>query len=141
MLRGELSNRPAAICGVDYRILIETRKPYEWFIKKIPELLLHKSFENQMKKMLPLRKGAGEWLSANWEARFAAVVVGEPLLHRAIEMVLGDYLAEVYSFDDVHEFRFWMRSTPALHLVYTNDVLLLGLDGYTRPHTGWSERP
>jgi hypothetical protein len=141
MLRGELSNRPAAICAVDYKILIDEKREYAWFVKKIPELLLHKSFETLMKRALPIKKGARSWIdSAIEEHRVVAISVGVPLLARAIDMVLGDYVVETFHFDDQHEFRLWLRQTPQVYKVFTNDSRLLGLDGITTAHSGWSEK-
>jgi hypothetical protein len=140
MLRGEFSNRPAAICGIDYRVLIEERQEYSWFIKKVPELLLHKSFETVMKRALPVKKGAKGWLETNTENRIVVFSVGVPLLERALDMVIGDYVAETYHFYDKAEFRFWLRQTPHVYKVYTNDFGLIGLEGITVRHSGWSER-
>jgi hypothetical protein len=140
MLRGELSNRPAGICGVDYRILLREQKAYAWFVKFVPELLLHKSFETRMRNALPFKPGAKAWLETNWEKRLVAVSVGVPLLTRAIEMVLGDYLAEVHHFDDRYEYQAWIRRTPQVYKVFTEDPALIGLRGITVPFNGWHER-
>lgn len=141
MKKGELSNRPAAICAVDYKILLDEKREYAWFVKKIPELLLHKSFETLMKRALPIKKGARFWIeTAMEEHRVVAISVGVPLLARAIDMVLGDYVVETFHFDDQHEFRLWLRQTPQVYRVFTNDSRLLGLDGITAPHSGWSEK-
>jgi hypothetical protein len=141
MKRGELSNRPAAICGVDYRILIEERKEYSWFVKKIPELLLHKSFETLMKRALPMKRGARGWIETALEQhRIVAISVGVPLIARALDMVLGDYVVDTYHFDDRQEFRLWLRQTPQVYKVFTNDPELMGLDGIAVPHANWGEK-
>ena len=140
MLRGELSNRPAAMCGVDYRILLREKRPYTWFVKYVPELLLHKSFETRMKNALPFKMGAKEWLEVNWEKRLVGVSIGVPLLARAIDMVLGDYIAEIYHFDDRHEYRAWLQRTPQVYKVFTADPTLIGLYDITVQFHGWQER-
>jgi hypothetical protein len=140
MLRGEFSNRPAAICGVDYRILIDEQQAYSWFVKKVPELLLHKSFETIMKRALPVKKGAKGWLDNNTENRIVVFSVGVPLLERALDMVIGDYVAETFHFYDTGDFRSWVQQTQAVFKVYTNDSSLIGLEGITVRHSGWSER-
>jgi hypothetical protein len=140
MLRGELSNQPAAICAIDYRILLDTKKPMVWFAKTIPNLINSTRFENAMKKALPLKQGAALWLDRNWERRFAVISVGVSSLGRAIDMVLGDYLAEGYHFEDRNEFRRWILETKQLYKVYTNDPLLLGMDEIIQRHTGWYEK-
>ena len=141
MLRGDLSNRPAAICGVDYRILIDEKKEYAWFVKKIPELLLHKGFETLMKRALPMKRGARSWIETNLlEHRIVALSVGVPLLARALDMVLGDYVVETFHFDDPSEFRTWLRHTPQVYKVFTNDQRLLGMDGITVPHNNWGDK-
>jgi hypothetical protein len=139
MLRGDISNRPAAIIAVDYRILLEERRGYAWFVKMVPELLLHKGFENTMKKALPWRPGAKLWLETYWEKRFAVFTVNVPIISRAIDMIVGDVLAETFHFHDRYEFRRWTQINRALGRVYTNDPLLLGLDELVQPHSGWSE--
>jgi len=140
MQRGELSNRPAAICGVDYRVLLDIRFPYGWFLVKVPELLLSKHFEGMMREALPWRVGARGWLERNWERRFASVSVGVPLLAPAIDMILGDYIAEQYHFDTVQDFRQWVRITPQVYRVFTEDAALLGLDNITSRLSGWTEK-
>jgi len=140
MLRGELSNRPQAIIGVDYRILLEINMPYGWFLVKIPELLLDKRFENTMRKNIVVKDGAVDWIQSNWERRFATVTVGCEVLAPAIDMILGDYIAESYHFLEVQDFRQWLRITQQVYRVYTNDPVLLGLDEITQPHSGWVER-
>jgi hypothetical protein len=141
MLKGEISNRPAAICAVDYKILLDEKREYAWFVKKIPELLLHKSFETLMKRALPIKSGARAWIeNAVEEHRVVALSVGVPLLARAIDMILGDYVVETFHFDDPPEFRLWLRQTPQVYKVFTNDTRLLGIDSVTTPHSGWSEK-
>jgi len=140
MLRGELSNRPQAIIGVDYRILLDVKKSYEWFLVKIPELLLDKRFERTMRKALVIRKDAVDWLQSNWERRFVIITVGCEVLAPAVDMVLGDYLAESYHFLNVQDFRHWLVITKQVYRVYTNDPLLLGLDEIVQPHSGFAER-
>ncbi len=140
MLRGELSNRPAGICGVDYRILLEEKKAYSWFIKYMPELLTHKSFETRMKNALPFKPGAKAWLESNWEKRLVGVTVGVPLLARAVDMLLGGYLSGVEHFDDRYEYRSWIQCTPQVYKVYTEDSALVGLYEVTTMFNGWHER-
>lgn len=140
MLRGELSNRPAGICGVDYRILLREKKPYTWFVKYVPELLLHRSFETRMKNALPFKPGAKAWLESNWEKRLVIVTVGVPLLSRAVEMVVGDFIAEVYHFDNRNELRDWVRMTPQVYKILTEDQTLIGLQDIVVLFNGWHER-
>lgn len=139
MFRGDISNRPAAIIAVDYRILLEEKRGYSWFIKAVPELLLKKGFESKMKKALPWKPGAKLWLETYWEKRFAVFTVNVPIISRAIDMIVGDIIAETYHFHDRYEFRRWTQINQAIGRVYTNDPLLLGLDGLTQTHSGWSE--
>jgi len=140
MLRGELSNRPARICGVDYRILLDERRPYSWFVKYVPELLTHKSFETRMKNALPFRPGAKMWLEANCESRIFGVTVGVPLLARAVDMIIGSHVAEVVHLGNAQEYRYWVRSTPQVYKVLTKDPALIGLHDVTTLFTSWSER-
>lgn len=140
MLRGELSNRPQAIVGIDYRILLEVEMPYGWFLVKIPELLLDKRFENLMRKNILVRDGAADWLESNWERRFATITVGCEVMAPAIDMILGDFIAESYHFATVQDFRSWLRVSKRVLRIYTNDPVLLGLDEIIQPHSGWAER-
>lgn len=139
MFRGDISNRPAAIIAVDYRILLDKRESYLWFVKRVPELLLQKGFENTMKKALPWRPGAKLWLDLYWEKRFAVFTVNVPLISRAVDMIVGDVIAETYHFENKFEFRRWTQINKALGRVYTNDPALLGLDELIQPHSGWTE--
>jgi len=140
MLRGELSNQPAAICAIDYRIILDTKKPLEWFAKKVDTALFSKSFESAIKRFLPWKKHAKLWLERNWERRLVVFSVGVPMLERAIEMVVGDYIVECYHFRDKYEFRAWIYITKQLYKVYTNDPELLGLDEIIQQHKNWLER-
>lgn len=140
MLRGELSNRPAAICGIDYQILLDVQSSYAWFVEKVPELLVSKFFERTMRRALPWRDGAKLWLEYNSDKRLVGIAVGVPLLIRALEMVLGDYLIEVYHFNSPAEFHQWIRCTPQVFRVYSNDPAMLSLDEVTQPHQGWTEK-
>ena len=139
MFRGELSNHSAAICGVDYRVLIEEKRSYKWFVKNIPELMFTKRFERVMMNALPLKRGAGGWLERNRDRRIVSISVGVPFLARTLDMVLGDYLAESYHFDDRDEFRMWLNQNSQVYRVYTNDVELLALGEIVIPHANWSE--
>ena len=141
MLRGELSNKPLAICAVDYRVLLDQKKSYLWFIKNVPELLLHKSYENTMRKALPWKKHAELWLERQFERRIAVISVGVPLVSRAIDMVVGDAgVAETYHHESPAEFREWIRFTRQLYRVFTDDPVLLGLDEIMTPFPGWEAR-
>ena len=140
MLRGELSNRPSGICGMDYRILLNEKKTYSWFVKYVPELLLHKSFETRMKNALPFRAGARAWLESNWRKRSVVVSIGVPLIARAIDMIVGDFVAETVHFDDRYEYRAWLQRTPQVYKVLTNDASLVGLYDVTQLFHGWNER-
>lgn len=140
MLRGELSSRPQPICAVDWRILVEPRYPEGWFRKMIPQLLLQAGFESRMRALLPMKKGARRWLERNFETRFCAIVVGSEEILPSIEMVLADHVAEFEFFDDPGELRTWLRQTPEVYRLYTNDPALLGIDDTTRPHSGWNEK-
>ncbi len=139
MLRGEISNRPAAVIALDYRIILNQRKSYLWFVEKVPELLLEKGFENAMKKALPWRPGARLWLELNEGHRLAVFTVGTPLISRAIEMLVGTHIAECYHFEDRYQFRHWTRVSKNLGKVFTNDPALIGLDEIIQPHSGWTE--
>lgn len=139
MLRGDISNRAAAIIAVDYRILIDEQRPYLWLAQRVPDLLLSKGFEASMNRALPWRPGARLWVEAFPEYRIAAFTVGVPIISRAIEMILGSHIAEVYHFDNRHEFRNWSKITGAIGRIYTNDPQLLGLDEIIQPHSGWSQ--
>lgn len=139
MLRGEISNRPAAIYAVDYRILVEPKRPYAWFVLNVPELLFQKGFENTMKKAFPWKRGARLWLENHWDKRIAVFSVGEPMVARAIDMRVGDFIAETYHFEDAPEFRLWLNASKHLAKVYTKDVALIGLDDIVELHTGWTE--
>lgn len=139
MLRGEISNRAAAIIALDYRILLEERRPYVWFLQKVPELLLHKGFESAMHKALPWRGGARLWLESYWEYRFAVFTVEVPVISRAIDMIVGSHIIETFHFEDRYEFRRWSRITRAIGRIFTNDPLLLGMDDLIQPHSGWTQ--
>lgn len=139
MLRGEISNRAAAICGVDYRILVEEKRSYKWFIKNIPELMFTKRFERVMINALPMKEGATSWLERNRDRRIVSISIGVPFLARTLDMVLGDYIAESYHFDDRDEFRMWLNQNTQVYRVYTNDVELLSLGDVIIPHSNWNE--
>lgn len=138
MIRGELSNKPAGICAVDFRILIALSKPYVWFAKYLPEMLFHKSFERRMRNALPFKIGAKAWLETNYETRIVVFSVGVPLLGRAIDMVVGDYIAETEHFDTRDELRDWIRLTPQVYKVLTSDRKDVGVnDDIVTFFTGW----
>ena len=139
MLRGEISNRAAAIIALDYRILLDVNRPYTWFLRKVPELIMHKSFENTMNKALPWRPGAKLWLESYWEFRFAVFTVGVPTIARAVDMIVGSHIIETFHFEDRYEFNRWSRITRAIGKIYTNDPELLGLDDLIQPHSGWTQ--
>lgn len=139
MLRGELSNRPEALFAFDYRIFLEQKKSYEWFVKYVPELLLTKHFEGTMKKAFPWKPGARLWIESHWEKRVGVFTVGIPIAGRAVEMVVGDYVAECHHFDDRNEFRNWVRLSKHIARITTNDPMLLGIDDVIQRHTTWTE--
>jgi len=141
MVRGELSNRPAGICAVDFRVLLTMKHSYVWFMRYVPELLLHKSFESKMKSALKFKLGARSWLENNWERRIVVFSVGMPVIGRAIDMIVGDYIAETYHFDDFNEMREWLRLSPQVYKVLTTDTNLLHLDSdLIRLFSTWQEK-
>ena len=140
MRKGELTTRPQPVCAVDYRILVEPKYGYGWFTHNLPQMLWAAGMEDRIRRLLPIRKGAKWWLERNWEHRFCAVTVAQPLLIPSIKLVLGDYVAEFEHFADPGELSVWLRQTPEVESFYTVDPALLGLDERIRPFHGWGEK-
>lgn len=121
MLKGDISNEPALLCMVDYKILTE---------KKI---------------RLSLKKGAEDWIRKNWGIRFGVFIVHSPgklrfLLERRVRSLVRDFIPEVWFFDSKEEFRNWIQlNIDRVVRIYTNEQALLGIEDFIRPHKGWSE--
>jgi hypothetical protein len=94
-----------------------------------------------MKSALKFKFGAKSWLENNWERRIVVFSVGMPVLGRAIDMIVGDYIAETYHFDCTNEMRDWIRLSPQVYKVLTTDKSLLCLDDdLIKLFNSWQER-
>lgn len=140
MLRGDLSNRPQSMYGVDYRVLIEPSVPYKWFLKNIPELLTNKFFERRMTEKLPYRPGAIEWMENNWDKRLVLVSVGEEVLGRALDMVVSQYITESRHHGDIFEFRRWVQTSRMIECVVTEDPTWMPYSDAVIMFGGFDER-
>lgn len=139
MRRGELSNRPAAVFAFDYRLFVTQNKSYSILSKIIPEMLFKKSFERSMRKAFPWTPGSRLWLETHFDKRVAMFSVGVPAISRALDMIVGDFIADTHHFDNVQEFRKWLRMSKHIARVYTNDVELLSIDDNIQTMHGWPE--
>lgn len=140
MRRGDLSNQPAPICAVDFKVLIESKYGYGWFKSAIPGLLLRGGFESTMKASLPWKQGALMWLERNWERRFMIISVAVPDIVPAIDIVALEKVAETEHFSEPGDLRTWMLQTPEVYRLITNDPALLGLDDIIRPFGSWADK-
>lgn len=138
MKRGDLSNRSAPICAIDWRVLLESpRGPIGALFTR---LMLEANFEEQIKKMLPIREGAIRWLERTYEVRVLVFSVQVESLAPAIELVLGDHAAEFDHFEDTPEFLTWLRSNSQVYRAYTSDRNLTTLDGAVQLFSGWNQK-
>ena len=122
MRRGNLTNEPAPIVAVDWRILVRSS-----------------SFFSGFRTKLEIIDGAREWIERNWDYRFCGVVIGERKLGRRIITVLEHLLAETKYVDNAADLRVWLKRNPEIVCMYTPDVTLTTLDGVIRPFHGWHE--
>ncbi len=139
MQRGDLSNRSIGICAIDYRVVLATQRTQSKLVRNLSQLILHKSFEKTARSLLPWKKHACLWLERNSNLRQAIFSIAVPQLSRAIDMVVGDHIAETYHFKDIHEFREWVRITGQLSKVITADPTLWGMADIVVPHQGWAK--
>lgn len=123
MLRGELSNSPAPIIAIDWRILIEAKPLSFGRIKYL------------------LKEGAMSWIERQLAYRMTAILVGEYSKENKIKRLLETIVSEVIVFKSAAEAVAWVRRSPEVLWIYTNDSDLLGLGDCFKTHGGWHERP
>jgi len=122
MRRGELTNAPAPVLAVDWRVLVDARPAW-----------------GGLSRRYELRDGARGWLERNWKVRVCVLVDGGETQFKEVKKILRDLVAEFASIPIPQEFRIWMRRTPHIFRLYTNDRALLGLDDTVRLFPGWHE--
>jgi len=132
MLRGQISAESAPVIGIDYRLLVDVSRSYNWFQWAIPRLLLEAGFEDAMRKLLPIYPGVVSWLE-NLVYRQGrqplAIALEVPLLRGGLDLVLGELVSQIEHFDTITEFREWVRVYNRMAVLYTGDPLLLAMDG------------
>lgn len=138
MKRGELSNRSAPICAVDWRVLLE--RPTGPVGALFTRLLLEANFQSQVKKMLPIRDGAVRWIERTHEVRLLVFSIQAEALAPAIETVLSDHVAEFEHFEHPADFLMWVRANSQIVVAYTSDRNLVTLDGAVQRFSGWNQR-
>jgi hypothetical protein len=144
MLRGDISNQPAPICAIDWRVLMQPKDEIKDWLSLLNLLAPGKiGFTDRVEKAFPLRKGAKEWLERCWETRFCVVIVGERGTMKVIvREVLNKYIADGAYFESLTELRRWLETTPEVYRCYTNDTGWLSVfDDTVRVHSGWNEKP
>lgn len=138
MRRGELSNRSAPVCAVDWRVLLESPKGPVGHL--FTQMMLGVGFEEQVRKMLPIRDGAVRWLERAYEARVSVFSIGVEELAPAIDLVLHDLVVEIEHFSERHDFLLWMKQNPQVAQAFTVDRSLVTLDGSVKLFSGWNQK-
>jgi len=124
MRRGQLSNEPAPVVALDWKILVDAkRRPLGLGTK------------------LTMREGARRWLEQHWQVRFCVIIAGDEHLVVRVKEMVKDLAAEFEWFVTPADVRTWLRRSPQVMRLYTNDPALLGLDSVVREHQGWHEVP
>lgn len=141
MFRGDISNAPDHICAIDYAIFIDDSKyTGAWYKHFFAKCMVSTDFEGLVKRALPIRPGAIEWIERNFERRIVVVSFGSPELERAVLIVLEDHVGEFRHFNTRDELRIWLKQTPQVYRLFTNNPLLLGADEVTASFSFWNER-
>jgi len=121
MLNGEITNEPAPIFLVDYRLLLETKTRF-FFSRK-----------------LTLHPETPAWSRRNWEHNIVIFSVGSKDKD-VVERLLSPYFREFMHFRSSTEFFVWVQLSKYIRRVITDDPALLGLDNVYKSFGGWRER-
>jgi hypothetical protein len=122
MRRGELTNQPAPVVAVDWRILA-TVEPV-W---------------GGLKRKIMLNEGAKGWIERNWYVRMCVVMIGNKRLRPKVREVVLGVVAEFEWFECFFELRLYLKRNPQIVTMFTSDFSLLSLDGTVRMFSGWNE--
>lgn len=134
MLRGQLTNQPAPMVLVDWRVLVEVQRAGTFFGMRLPTKLTTK-----FPTKLVVKEGARGWIERNWEVRMVVALIGDNGFRKGVEDLLEPFIAEFIYFWSRDEVRMWLHRNPQVLCFYTEDTSLLGLEDTTRKFSGWHE--
>lgn len=138
MLRGQLTNQPAPMVLVDWRVLVEVQGADSPFYAKLPKRL-RRALSVRRRQHLVVREGARGWIERNWKVRMAVALIGGNGFRKDAEQLLEPFVSEFIWFWSRDEVRMWLHRNPQVLCFYTEDRSLLGLEDTTRKFSGWHE--
>lgn len=134
MLRGQLTNQPAPMVLVDWRVLVGVQRTEQFLGIKLPTKL-----STKLPTKLEVKEGARGWIERNWEVRMVVALIGDNGFRSEVEELLEPFASEFIYFWSRDEVRMWLHRNPQVLCFYTEDQTLLGLDDNTRRFSGWHE--
>jgi hypothetical protein len=123
MRRGNISNKPASIIAIDWKILARIKQ---------------KRLQNLRSIEVEFLDGAYGWLERNYEHRFCAVIVGTPKERRVIKKSMDMVVPLSVQFNEGCDVSVWMKRNPQVIKFYTNDVQLMC--SISTAHSGWNQK-
>jgi hypothetical protein len=132
MLKGELSNWSAPTVGVDYRLLVRSKKELSKFESFMSKALLGTVFEESIQSFFKKRKFVDEWSRELREVSIVIYSIGVLQYALFIEDCLEGVAFEFTHFESVDEFREWIRVDTSLLYVFSSEKSIQTLDGRVR---------